>query len=370
MLFAALVPLLPHYRDELGLSKTGVGVVVASYAAGALVGSLPGGMVASRFGPKRAALAGLVLMAAASVAFGLASGEVELILARFAQGVGSALSWAGSLSWLVAATPRDRRGEMLGTAVGAAIFGALLGPVLGAAAGLTSPTAVFSAVGVLGVGLAVWAARTPGTPAEPQPVSQALAALRRSEVGVAMWLMILPSVLFGVLAVLTPLKLDDAGWGATAIGAVFLVAAALEMVISPVIGRVSDRIGRHAPLRLSVIASVVVSLALAWSSAPVLVAVLVVLAGSAYGSFWAPAMALLTDAADRIGLAQALAFGLINLAWAGGNVIGPAVSGSLADAAGDAAPFVLAAVICLGTAFFLGVARVPGTPSVRVPEES
>ena len=31
--YAAIVPLLPHYTDELGLSQTGAGVLTASYAA-------------------------------------------------------------------------------------------------------------------------------------------------------------------------------------------------------------------------------------------------------------------------------------------------------------------------------------------------
>src|SRR5688500_7316458 len=139
MLYAALVPLLPHYAEEFGLSKGGAGLLVGAYAAGALLGALPGGLAAARFGPKRAVLGGLVLMAVASLAFGFAGEAVTLGLARLAQGLGSALSWAGALTWLVAGTPRERRGEMIGTAIGSAIFGALLGPALGAAAEAVGP---------------------------------------------------------------------------------------------------------------------------------------------------------------------------------------------------------------------------------------
>ena len=38
MFYAAITPLLPTYRDELGLSKTAAGVLSASYAAGTLIG--------------------------------------------------------------------------------------------------------------------------------------------------------------------------------------------------------------------------------------------------------------------------------------------------------------------------------------------
>src|SRR3712207_402824 len=136
MLYAALAPLLPRYADELGLSKTGAGLLVAAYATGVLVAALPGGIIAARFGPRRATVGGLVLVAVAGVAFGFAESAWTLGVARLAQGLGSALSWSGALAWLVAGTPRERRGELLGTALGAAIFGALLGPAVGAMADL------------------------------------------------------------------------------------------------------------------------------------------------------------------------------------------------------------------------------------------
>ena len=78
MLYAALAPLLPHYADEFGLSKGEAGLLVGAYAAGALVAALPGGLAAARFGPRRAVLGGLVLMAVASVAFGFAGSALAL----------------------------------------------------------------------------------------------------------------------------------------------------------------------------------------------------------------------------------------------------------------------------------------------------
>jgi len=43
MFFAAITPLLPAYRDELGLSKTAAGLLSAAYPAGTLIASLPAG---------------------------------------------------------------------------------------------------------------------------------------------------------------------------------------------------------------------------------------------------------------------------------------------------------------------------------------
>ena len=371
ILYAALVPLLPHYEDVFGLSKSQAGLVVGAYAFGALIGAIPGGIAAARFGPRRVVLAGLVLMAVASVGFGFADSAVELGIARLVQGFGSALSWTGALAWLVAGTPRERRGEMLGTAIGAAIFGALLGPALGAFAEAVGTRPAFVGVAGMSVVLIVWALRTPAVASEPQSPRALLGAARQPLILGALWLMVLPALLFGVMSVLVPLELGDAGWGAAAIAGLFIGAAAIEMVVAPLIGRFSDRRGRLLPLRLASIGAIAVTAGLALAGRPVFIAPLVVAAAIAFGSFWAPAMALLSDGAERIGLAQALGFGLMNAAWGAGNSLGPALGGALADAAGDALTFALLSGICGLTLLALTRGRhLFGTPLARVPESS
>ncbi len=368
MLYAALVPLLPHYAEEFGLGKAGSGLLVGAYAAGALLGALPGGIAAARFGPKRAVLAGLAVMALASVGFGFAGNAELLGITRLVQGTGSALSWAGALAWLVAGTPRARRGEMLGTAVGSAIFGALLGPALGAAAERVGPRPVFLAVaGIAGL-LGLWAFRTPLAQPEPQPLAALGRAVREPIVLGALWLMVLPALLFGVVAVLVPLEFDRQGWGAAAIAAVFIGSAAIEMFVAPLLGRFSDRRGRLLPMRIALAAAIGVTTALALADHPAAVVVLVIAAAIAFGSFWAPAMALLSDGAERIGLAQGLAFGLMNAAWGAGNAVGPSLGGALAQAAGDALPYALMAAVCAATLLAVSRRAVLGTRAVRVPE--
>ena len=62
MFFAAVAPLLPHYSDELDLSKTGAGVLTAAYPAGTFVGALPAGWLAIRWGVKPTLLLGLAML--------------------------------------------------------------------------------------------------------------------------------------------------------------------------------------------------------------------------------------------------------------------------------------------------------------------
>ncbi|MBV9802989.1 MAG: MFS transporter, partial [Solirubrobacterales bacterium] len=123
--YSAVVPLLPTLTREFHLSKASAGVMTAGYAAGTLVGSLPGGMLAERAGPRVTLYAGLALMGSASLAFGLLHNVVLLDAARFLQGVGGACTWAGSMVWLIVEAPADRRGSAIGGALAAGIGGAL-----------------------------------------------------------------------------------------------------------------------------------------------------------------------------------------------------------------------------------------------------
>ena len=349
MLFAALTPLLPEFAERFGISKTGAGLLVASYAIGVLAGAFPAGIAAARAGAKPAALAGLVVVAAASVTFAFAGDVWTLGAARFAQGIGSALAWSGGLSWLIAATPRGRRGELLGTALAAAIFGALLGPALGGLAALVGTRWTFSAVGVLALTVSAAGLSEPGVAKE----TPSLAAVRRAFgerrfVG-GLWLMVLPALLFGILSVLVALDLDRLGWSAVGIGALFLAAAAIETVVNPLIGRLVDRRGALRPVRVALPAGVAVALALGWANHVVLIVALALAASVAWGSLFTPGMTLLSSGAERVGLPQALGFGLMNAAWASGAMVGPAVGGALGDAVGDPVAYGVGALACAAT---------------------
>ena len=354
MFFAAVAPLLPHYSDELDLSKTGAGVLTAAYPAGTFVGALPGGWLATRWGVKPTLMIGLAMLGVTSLVFAFANHIVLLDGARFVQGIGGACMWAAGMAWLVSAAPTDRRGELIGAALSAAIVGVLLGPVLGGAATLLSPEAVFSSVALVAAVLAGWAWSMPGVEPEESPGMRAmLRAMRRPAVMAGFWLFTLPALFAGVIEVLVPLRLDDLGVAGATIGAVFLVSAAVEAVISPLAGRVSDRVGRLGPIRVGLVAAAGVAILLPLPSSAWLLAGTVVLAFSALATFWAPAMAMLSDAAEHAGLDLALAFSISNLAWAAGHVLGAGVGGAVAEATSDAVPYGALAVACAAT--FVGL---------------
>ncbi len=370
MFYAAITPLLASYADDFGLSKTSAGLLSASYAAGTLIAALPSGWLAARIGFRASMLAGLALLGASSFAFAFAGSIVVLDLARFAEGVGGACAWTGGLAWLMAAAPDERRGEMIGSALAAAIFGILLGPVIGGVASVAGPEPVFSAVGVISALLVAWVLSTPGGGRRTVPrVRDVARAILSAPVLVAFWLVVLPSVFSGAFDVLVPLRMDVLGAGGIAIGAAFFAAAAIEAFLSRAIGRLSDRRGRMAPIRAGLAASTVAALLLPVPGTALLVAIMLIVAVLAMSLIWTPAMALLSDQAEGVGLDLGFAAALVSFAWAGGQVLGGSGLAGLADASSDAVSYLV-----IGGLFALTLAgialKAPGGLLARAQPEA
>ncbi len=340
--YAAITPLLPHFEDEFGLSKSQAGLLAACYPAGTLIGAIPGGYLAAKAGVRATVLLGLTLMTVSCIAFAFAHSIVVLDVARFVQGLGGAFSWAGALAWVIGASPRDRRGELIGTTMGAAIVGTLVGPAIGALAAAVGIAAVFSGVAVVGVALGAWALSTPA--AEPEGTStprELVQAVRDGRVAGGMFLILMPGLVFGTIGVLVPLRLDDLGVGATGIAAAWLGAAVLETAVSPIVGRVSDRRGRLFPCLLGLAAASALMLLFPLPQAAWQLIVLVLLAAPTIGMLWAPSMAMLSDGAEAVGIAQGFAFAMSNLGWSIGQTTGSALSAKVADVTSDAVPYLI-----------------------------
>ncbi len=358
LFFAVLTPLLPHYVHTLHIGKAGAGLLAAAYPAGAFLGAVPSAMIATRVGLKRCVVIGLVLVAVCTAAFGIATHAWELDLARFVQGNASAFTWTGALGWLVSEAPSERRGSLIGQAFAAAVGGALFGPVVGGIAAVAGIGATFVTIAVLSLGLVAYTILTPpGPPPRAQSVTELLRAFTDGQVLAGVWLVALPALLFGVLDVLAPLRLSALGFGAVAIGAVFLCSAAFDAGNNLIVGRLTDARGVLAPLIASAIASAAVTAVLPWPAYRFVVAALVVCAGLAFGTFFTPAMALLTQLGERRGLEHGYSAALINIAWAPGATLGSAGGGALAHAEGDATTYLALAAICLVTLALLWRAR-------------
>jgi MFS family permease len=351
MFYAAITPLLPQYADELGLSKTAAGVLSAAYPAGTLIGTFPAAWMAARLGVKPTLLAGLALIATAGTTFAFAEHIVLLDAARFLQGVGGACAWVGGFSWLIAVAPAERRGEVIGSGLAAAIFGFLLGPVLGGAATVTSPELVFSLAASVAVVLGAITLGMEAVAPSPFPGWRRVGGMLTSlPIAAGVWLTALPAIFSGTINVLAPLRLDRLGATGVFVAGVFLVSALIEGAASPSFGRLSDRRGRLWPIRIGLVVAAAMAIWLPIPDAIVVLGISVVVAEVSLGLCWTPAMAMLSDSVERLQVGQWLAFGLVNLAWASGMVLGGSGGGALADRTSDTLPLALAAVLLALTA--------------------
>jgi MFS family permease len=318
--------------------------------------------MAARVGPRPTLIAGLALLGGSSLAFGFAEDIVLLDIARFFQGVASALAWSGALTWVIVSSPDDRRGSVIGDVLGVAVAGALLGPVLGAVAVGAGTEPVFAGVAVLAAGLAVTAMRLPDPGRDERELGEFRSTLIDPAVLRSTWLVAAPSIVFGALEVLAPLRIDELGGGAALIAGGFVAGAALEAVMAPVVGRLSDRVGRVRPYVAGTIVcgAAIALLPFADSRAAVVVALGIASLGA--GACFAPAFAMLSDSAEATGLPQGLAAGLINAAWAAGQVAGGAAGGAVAASAGDAATCLTAAAIAAAAAALAWRSAAAGRP--------
>jgi MFS family permease len=359
MFYAALVPLLPKLVHELRLSKSSAGLLSASYALGVLAGSIPGALLATRAGPRSTVLVGLALLACSTLAFGFIDDFGLLCAVRAMEGIGGSCAWAGGFAWLVAEGSQERRGGLIGTTIGAAVAGALFGPVIGYVAVVAGRSQAFAGLAVLALILILVTRRLPSSqPPSLQGLSNLWRASRDRRVIVGVWLVALPALASGTLNVLGPLRLHRFGASTAAIAVTFTIAAAVEAVVSPATGRMSDRWGRLVPVRIGLMSA---SIAFATFTLPTAVAslsVLIIVIAATLGAFWAPAMAMLADDAESRGLDQALAAALMNIGWAAGQVLGAAAGGALARVWGDAVPSLIVAGLCTGTLLMVGRTRL------------
>lgn len=349
--FSVLTPLLPSYKADLGLSDGSAGILAGSFAAGAMIFAIPAGWMVAKIGARKTVIIGLVGIGIFSPPFGFAENIVLLDIFRFLQGGSGALMWAGAMAWVVVSAPIGRRGEMVGIVIAAAVAGELLGAPLGAVAHAIGTEIVFGVVLLAAALLIVLALGIPGaTDVEEQALGEAWRRVRSSDVPLGVVMLAAPSVAFGLAVVVGPLHMDALGASPLLIAAAFAAGAVIELFVGPIIGRISDRVGRTLPylIGLGAMAISVIGLGL-FGLLPLMFLAVMTLAFGA-GLAFTPASTLVTDHATASGVNQGYASGAANMAWGGGQVIGAAGGGLLAGATGYLLPCLITAVLLLAVA--------------------
>jgi MFS family permease len=310
-------------------------------------------------------IGGLLMLGGTSVVFGFGNQIVLLDLARFVQGVAGAFIWTGALSWLITSAPPERRGAVIGTALGAAVAGALAGPAFGALAAEIGTEIVFSSVLFVALVLVFYAARLPqpGLPERQDWRTVASVLVRRQNVQAALFVTA-PSLMFGAVEVLVPLRIDELGGDHTVIAGGFIAGAGLEALLAPISGRYSDRSGRRGPFLIGMVICAVAMAGIATVQTLGLEVAMLVLTSLGAGICFAPAMTTLSEAAEETDLHQGFAAGVSNMAWATGQVLGAIVVSAAAGALGNEPPSYAVSLLLVATALY--ASRVLATlPSAR-----
>ena len=121
----------PLIQDQLSLSPSQLGVLLAAFFWSYAPAQLPAGWLAERLDPRRVLAGGLAIWGVATALTGLASGFIPLFLLRLTLGIGESVMYPASFKILaVEASPEQR-----GRANGFLASGQLLGPAVGTLAG-------------------------------------------------------------------------------------------------------------------------------------------------------------------------------------------------------------------------------------------
>jgi MFS family permease len=354
LLMFAIVPLLPGYVRDLHLSKTQAGLIVGIYSGAVLLGSIPAGNLAARVGARRLTIFGVALLAAATFGCGFAGGFWLLMAARIGQGLSSAVSWTAGMAWLSEGTEPGSRGRVLGMAMSFATVGTLVGPVAGGLlGGAYGPRVPFTLLGCVALALVVGVVRAPAGAADVHPVGigtlvRGVGASRG--VMTALVMMVLVAIVSGTLDTLVPLRLGSDGYSAAAITLVLSAAGVLATAGTYGTGRIFDRFGGIPIAITSIVGMAAFVAALAVARSGLQLAIVFVAATLPITGQYAVAYPLCAEGADSAGLGHANVFGLLNVAWGSGFLIGPAAGAAFAQATSDRITYLTLVVLSLAVA--------------------
>lgn len=343
-------PALPDIQASLSLNATGAGLVFSVFFAGRLVTNLPAAWFVERSGPKWTAVIGAGTLLVGSLLAAIASTQHVLLPARGIQGAGVAfLATAGLLS-VLRALPGG----------GSAMTAFNIASGVGSSAGLLSGgflatevgwRAIFILSGVVSAALlvATVTVRNSGNHARPIKREQEIETGRHSFSSLEVVAVVANFIVYANYAIwVVSLPLLGAvkfGFNASQVGLLLLFVNVAHLVGALPVGRLIRKAG--APWTLAAGFGVVglgmfltpFAQGAAWLAAPLLLYAIGQVAGNSSAG----------DLILRLGGGGGRAVGAVRLSSDVGMVVGPAVVGLVADAAGVEAPFVVLGAVALAS---------------------
>jgi MFS transporter, DHA1 family, multidrug resistance protein len=373
--FGLVVPVLPLFARDFGVGLFAVTSVVSVFAGVRLFSNLYTGALTDRFGTRQAVGWGAIIVALSSLLIATSGTYWHLLAYRAFGGFGSALFFNALLTHVVSLVGPERRGRAVGSLQGAFLFGISFGPIVGGLLaeplGLRWPFVIYAvfcgAAGVVGL---LFLPKVGGDPPETDvvrgPDDEPVAAEPEQEArprGVKQLLRVAGDLCKDRTFVAALVLMAASRWAATGVrfslipvfaveevGATTLLmtvgltlAAVTHLLVVYPAGKVADTMGRKTLSVPAYFAFGVVALALAFVfDVPTYLGVMA-LYGFATGLTSVTPPAIVGDIVPtwRTGVS----IGVLNTAGDLGSVLGPLVSGVLAEHYGYTVGFGASAVL-------------------------
>jgi len=259
------MPALSLFAESLGASPERIGLIVSVSTLTGVLLKLPSGALSDIYGRR-------VLLRIGVVAFGLPpflypfiTDLNALTALRFLHGLATAI-FAPSALATVAELYRERRGAALGTYTACTQSGSLLGPFLGGylihAAGFSTAFVTAGVFGCIGMVLFYGLHLDVSVPQrKEQGMAVVLSEMWKGFAAVAKNKKVLITsvtdaakmIANGALMGFLPLYGVSAGLNPSEVGLLFTVQAVTSFFSKPIMGRISDRVGRHPLIMLGLL---------------------------------------------------------------------------------------------------------------------
>lgn len=150
-----VIPVLPTIMNELGLSGSAVGYLVAAYAIAQMVCSPFAGKWVDQYGRKPMIIIGLFIFALSEALFGFGRSVSVLFISRILGGISAAFIMPAVTAFIADITSKNERSKALGYMSAAINTGFIIGPGIGGFLGEISIRLPFFAAAVFGAAAAV-----------------------------------------------------------------------------------------------------------------------------------------------------------------------------------------------------------------------